>query len=188
MNDAYEVRAEREDGWWIVTVPALDAVTQAKRVDQIEHMARDLIAAWLDVKYDDVAVDVNIVLPEPWQAQVDNIREHRARAEEEAAVALREARRAAQRLHEQVGLPFRDVGAVLGVSFQRAKQLADEAHESAEVTVRVSVADVRTWAREQGYDVAERGRVPASVVDAYRAARRTRSGRRARVRDQASSR
>lgn len=33
-----------------------------------------------------------------------------------------------------------------------------------------STADVRTWALENGYDVGERGRIPAAVVDAYRSA------------------
>lgn len=33
-----------------------------------------------------------------------------------------------------------------------------------------STADVRTWAIDNGYDVGERGRIPAAVVDAYRAA------------------
>ncbi|MCW2681175.1 MAG: Lsr2 [Frankiales bacterium] len=29
---------------------------------------------------------------------------------------------------------------------------------------------MRTWARENGYEVADRGRLPAEVIDAYRAA------------------
>jgi hypothetical protein len=32
-----------------------------------------------------------------------------------------------------------------------------------------SVASVRTWARENGYQIAERGRIPAAVLAAYRA-------------------
>jgi hypothetical protein len=39
-------------------------------------------------------------------------------------------RHAARRLREQ-GLPLQDVGKVLGVSFQRAKQLIDEADKLA---------------------------------------------------------
>jgi hypothetical protein len=33
---------------------------------------------------------------------------------------------------------------------------------------QVSTAAIRTWAREHGYTVADRGRVPAEVVAAYR--------------------
>jgi len=33
-----------------------------------------------------------------------------------------------------------------------------------------NAADVRSWARENGYDVSSRGRVPADVLQAYAAA------------------
>ncbi|WP_396135242.1 Lsr2 family protein [Amycolatopsis sp. A133] len=33
--------------------------------------------------------------------------------------------------------------------------------------------DIRSWARNKGYEVADRGRIPASVVDAYHAFRTT---------------
>jgi hypothetical protein len=32
-------------------------------------------------------------------------------------------------------------------------------------------ADIRQWARKAGYEVANRGRIPVAVIDAYRAAR-----------------
>src|SRR4051795_8047108 len=48
---SYAVAAHREDGWWIVEIPVLDIVTQARRVDQIERMARDLIApGWMSMR------------------------------------------------------------------------------------------------------------------------------------------
>jgi hypothetical protein len=34
----------------------------------------------------------------------------------------------------------------------------------------VDLADVRRWARESGYEVSTRGRVPMALLDAYRAA------------------
>ncbi len=40
-------------------------------------------------------------------------------------------------------------------------------------------AEVRGWARAEGYDVSDRGRVPARLVDAYRAARAVRPVREA---------
>jgi Lsr2 len=33
--------------------------------------------------------------------------------------------------------------------------------------------DIRSWARNNGYEVADRGRIPASIVDAYHASRTT---------------
>src|SRR6478752_1878900 len=32
---------------------------------------------------------------------------------------------------------------------------------------QVNLADVRTWARSNGYDVSDRGRIPAAVMEAY---------------------
>ena len=32
---------------------------------------------------------------------------------------------------------------------------------------RTDLSDVRTWARENGYDLADRGRIPANVIDAF---------------------
>ena len=50
----YRVTVEREPGWWIISVPELDLVTQARRIRDIQHMATDLVAAWLDADVADV--------------------------------------------------------------------------------------------------------------------------------------
>ena len=60
----------------------------------------------------------------PWSAE---LREQAARSQAQAAQLVR---RAARRLRDQ-GLPQQDVGKALGVSFQRAKQLIDEADKLA---------------------------------------------------------
>ncbi|MHB8245338.1 MAG: type II toxin-antitoxin system HicB family antitoxin [Acidimicrobiales bacterium] len=54
----YRATVQREPGWWIVTVPELDLVTQARRVRDIQHMATDLVAAWLDADPADVRVEL----------------------------------------------------------------------------------------------------------------------------------
>jgi len=36
-------------------------------------------------------------------------------------------------------------------------------------TPEVDLADVRSWARSNGYDVSDRGRVSSAILDAYRA-------------------
>lgn len=33
-------------------------------------------------------------------------------------------------------------------------------------------AEIRAWAREQGYDVSDRGRIPSEIIEAYKKARR----------------
>lgn len=37
-------------------------------------------------------------------------------------------------------------------------------------TGSANTADVREWARKKGYEVSERGRIPANIVEAYNAA------------------
>lgn len=44
-----------------------------------------------------------------------------------------------------------------GQSRKRVRHAADRAH----------TAEVRAWAKEQGYQISERGRIPASVVAEY---------------------
>lgn len=50
---------------------------------------------------------------------------------------------------------------------------AGEARDSAEVNVNLAhgrVPDIRTWARQRGYEVADRGRIPQVIREAYDAA------------------
>lgn len=63
VSRVYVAVAERDGDWWLITVPELDIVTQARRLDQIDHQARDLIATWLDVDYATVEVDVDVRNP-----------------------------------------------------------------------------------------------------------------------------
>jgi hypothetical protein len=105
-----------------VEVPEISRATQACTVAEIETMARDLIGIMLEAEPDSFAVDVQIELPA-------GVRSHlaaaeRARAEEVAARshAAAELRAAAVEL-KSYGTSVRDLGKLLGVSFQRASQL-----------------------------------------------------------------
>ncbi len=59
----YRATVEREPGWWIISIPELDLVTQARRVRDIRHMATDLVAAWLDKDLNDVRVEIEDFTP-----------------------------------------------------------------------------------------------------------------------------
>ncbi|MBE1604009.1 hypothetical protein HEB94_000857 [Actinopolymorpha pittospori] len=72
--------------------PRTRAVTQARRVDQIEHMTRDLIAVWLEVDYDTVAVDVNVQIPCRWQEEFRVVEQAQAEAVAAAEAAPRQMR------------------------------------------------------------------------------------------------
>ena len=119
----YEVRAERSGRFWHLEVPVIGQVTQARNTREIEEMVRDLIEVMTGDT--DVQLEVGFVLPGRTQEHLDRaarLRETEANARREAAA---EVRIAAKELKAE-GLPLRDVGAVLGISHQRAAQLIND--------------------------------------------------------------
>ncbi|HYZ56192.1 MAG TPA: hypothetical protein VE733_22195 [Streptosporangiaceae bacterium] len=138
----YRVEVERGQSgrWWVLSVPEVPgAHSQARRLEQAGDVARDLIALMTDEAPDSFELDVHLKIPEDIRRELDQsaaLREEATRAQAEAA---RLSRDAARRLHDQ-GLPLRDVGEVLGVSFQRAKQLVDEAENPREHVVSTDPA------------------------------------------------
>lgn len=121
--ETYTARTTRSGNWWAIQISELDGVfSQARRLEQVEDMARDAIAATLDVDPGSFTVTVVPELPAKVQAIVDEVRASREAAELASEVASTKAREAARILHDE-GLPLRDVGRVLGVSHQRAHQL-----------------------------------------------------------------
>ena len=122
----YRAELERDGRFWRVHVPDIDRTTQARSLSEAEAMARDLIAIMADVPQNSFDVDMKIILPEDVQLELDQSVALREQAKQSQAEAARLARDAAQRLHT-LGLSLRDIGQALGVTFQRAKQLVNEA-------------------------------------------------------------
>jgi L-lactate utilization protein LutC len=58
-EEVFAVSVTREDQWWMISVPAIDGLTQAKKQREVRDMARDLIAITLDVPVRDVRVEIN---------------------------------------------------------------------------------------------------------------------------------
>ena len=106
--------------WWLIDVLEVPAAhSQARRLDQAEDVARDLIALLTDSDPGSFDVEVNVRLPDEVRADLDRageLRQEAARSQHEAALL---ARSAARRLHDD-GLPLRDIGRLLQVSHQRA--------------------------------------------------------------------
>jgi hypothetical protein len=126
----YHAEVNRDGKVWRVRVPEVARTTQARTLGEVESMARDLIAIMDDIPADSFALDVTIKLPAEIQVELDRSAELRELAARSQAEAARLARLAARHLRDQ-GLPLQDVGKALGVSFQRAKQLIDEADKLA---------------------------------------------------------
>lgn len=116
-------RAERGSGWWVVEVPEIEGLlTQAKTLSQVEFMVKDAAALITGEPEDSFEVEVVPVIAE-------GVREHLTTSKRLFEVAARAQRTAAEesrlaaRELAASGLTVRDVGAVLGVSHQRAHQL-----------------------------------------------------------------
>lgn len=116
----YQVTAELDGRFWLVQVPAIDRATQARSMAEIRTMAAELIT--LMTGDDDPDLDVSVVLPDQIKAHLDAVASARAREDQARRESAAELRRAARELRS-LRLTLADVGAVLGVSHQRAHQL-----------------------------------------------------------------
>lgn len=124
MNMKYDIEVTRDGRWWMVAIPAINGLTQARRIGEIEEMARSYIALETDVKLSSVELGTVTVCVggEDVRKDIDELRELKRIADEATARAAAAAREMARRLAAQ-DVPVRDIGAVLGVSHQRASQL-----------------------------------------------------------------
>lgn len=120
----YTAQARREGCWWMIEVPEIDGLTQARRLGDVEEMARELIAVTLDVPLDDVEVAVTVTaVGDVDVAEVlGKIRDERAEAARLERQASTEIRELAREL-ASTELAMRDIGTILGVSHQRVAQL-----------------------------------------------------------------
>jgi predicted RNase H-like HicB family nuclease len=120
----YAAKAVRIGDWWAVTVEGVRGVhTQARRLDQVEEMARDALALMLDI--DPQAFDV-IVRPQLTSVEQGVLAQlavaQKQLRDAQTAAAEGMAAAAAELVHGQ-GLTLRDAGSILGVSYQRVGQL-----------------------------------------------------------------
>ncbi|ONI72409.1 hypothetical protein BWI15_20455 [Kribbella sp. ALI-6-A] len=124
----YDALVTRDGRWWMIEIPELDGLTQARRLDEVEKMAREYIAVTLDVPMSQVAVSVSGVevagqdLLEA-KALVEDLRRHAKQVEELVADLTRQLASALS----SASVPVRDVSKVLGVSHQRVSQLVQSA-------------------------------------------------------------
>ena len=121
----YTVSVTREGRWWMVRVPEIDQVTQARRLSEVTKAARELIAVTLDVPMSKVGVRVRVERVgevEDVTGRAEAIRREQARADELVRRAQDESKEVARQL-AGAQVPVRDIGELLGVSHQRVHQL-----------------------------------------------------------------
>lgn len=118
----YHANVQKGDRYWVISVAEIDRSTQARHLRELEAMTEDLISVVTGTEPDSFTVNYQIQLPESVEAHMQlaqRLREEAARAQVRAAA---ESRAAARELREQ-GMPVRDIGRALGISYQRAHQL-----------------------------------------------------------------
>ena len=100
--------------------------TQARNLRELDAMTRDLVAVMTETPAGEAEVTYQFLLPDTVRGHLDRatvLREASSRANAEAAAEVR----AAARELADAGLTMRDIGQLLGVSYQRAQQLVSEA-------------------------------------------------------------
>ena len=126
MMHEYKVEVTREGRWWMINVPEIDQLTQARRITEIVPMAESLIAVSTDQPLTDITVRVvSIDVPGLGDvaARAAAIEGARNAAAHAVQAVQRDAAEYARALAE-AGVPVRDTADLLHVSPQRVSQLA----------------------------------------------------------------
>lgn len=120
----YEVSVRRKDRWWMIEIPSIGGLTQARRLGDVETEATDFIVADQDVAPSSVEVEVTSIVIDDrdYSYEIHEVSSSRAAAVQAELDAMEKTRRLAREL-AQARVPIRDIGRALGVSYQRAHQL-----------------------------------------------------------------
>lgn len=122
--ETYKVNVTRDEDAWMVEVPAVERVTLAETLAEVDETACGLISIMTGFNPESIRLDVHIHLAAGLAEHVEGYKRQRRIAEEASARALEEGRIAARQLRDS-GMTMRDIGRLLGVSHQRASQLAN---------------------------------------------------------------
>ena len=117
----YEATVTRDGRFWLIRIPGIGS-TQARHLREMEAMGAGLVEAMTDAAPSTFTVEYAVEVPAEARAHLARaakLREASARANSDAAAEVRTAARSLA----STGMPLRDIGQVLGVSYQRAHQL-----------------------------------------------------------------
>jgi len=114
------ITIEREGKFWLVHVDGTDGLTQARNYREAALMARQYISLVEDIPVEQVSIGT--VTVQGITARLAQAADDRQRARELDAVANQTIRAVASDLRAE-DVPLADIGAILGVSHQRAHQL-----------------------------------------------------------------
>ncbi len=118
----WHAKAWRDGKFWIIEVEGLPSATQARSVREIDEMVYDFVSILTGEPTNAFHVETSIELPSEVELCLKRATDLRSQADAARRAAAEESRKAARALKAS-GLTVRDVGAALGISFQRAHQL-----------------------------------------------------------------
>ena len=114
----YDVEIKPDEGYWFIKVPSINRVTQAKNLKEVDDMAKDLITIMTGEQNPEITVKMQ--LPQTVSDAIQ-LRKKTEALENKTRIKQREA----VRILHGMGFTFRDIGKTMGISYQRAHQLAD---------------------------------------------------------------
>lgn len=125
----FKIEVTREGRWWMVRIPEIDGLTQARRLSEAESVAREYIALDRNLPLNDINVETaSVRVEEPALHELletaRDIKALRAKANDLERQATKKAHHYARRL-TALGVPVRDIGNLLDVSPQRVSQLSN---------------------------------------------------------------
>jgi predicted RNase H-like HicB family nuclease len=129
MRPTYKVTAVRSGRWWAIEVPELRGVSsQARRLDQVKSMAREVIALMLNVPEDsfDITVEPDLDSLGGVRGAIEAALRERKRANAAQDAASTAMRHAVSEIRGS-GYTSRDAGMLLGLSNQRISQIERQA-------------------------------------------------------------
>jgi len=118
-----DITIEREGRFWLVHIDGTDGLTQARNYKEVETMAREYVSLVEGVRIDDVTI--GRVTVKGVSGKLAAAADERQRARDLDAAASLKIREVARELHDE-SVPLVDIGAILGVSYQRAHQLVND--------------------------------------------------------------
>ena len=121
----YKIEVTRDGRWWMIRIPEIDGLTQARRLSEVDYMARDYLALATHTPIERIVVHV-VSICVPGHGDISGPAHHLAEDRKKAAEDVARAQEfTAQYARDLVALkiPIRDVADLLDVSFQRVSQL-----------------------------------------------------------------